>query len=463
MAQKLSLKFTLLLIICHSCTVTDVFGSHFVSFENLNFSFEDKVHRVKSGQSGNIFVWNPSYVDQEERERAESPSIEEEKEKSKKGKGHKKGAHVPESLQRFDMNQIHKELKEEEIEIRKELGSESTNNVVVAAFTIILNKGKYFYSLTYTLSADIETKATGRTTKALGFISGTEGREKEHYVDARQYSLSQLFKDSMHRVKRNIFNDLAPCIEAICIIQEEKKQLAINILTRKDVRDVIDMEEQLRNFDKHIEDGDSVHKKNGGYGPIADSEQFLLSYLEHNLIQFDEEFLKYSGLFINWLDLFTEEQYTYLKKKFSIYDYKDEKKAERKFIKGTEAAKTVASYSIVGSFLNLYSTRELCQFCATSLVDAFYTEGEGFTIRLKNAMKEKSDPHTFPFFVVCASYSDLVSEESHKLRPRGTVSSKLFREPQSYEIIEKEEKIMNLPSVINGQILPLLNLVGNQL
>jgi hypothetical protein len=141
-----------------------------------------------------------------------------------------------------------------------------------------------------------------------------------------------------------------------------------------EAKDVLEMEKLLENFDTHsfVKGLDSTLKKNGGYGPVADSEQFLLHYLETELINKDQLFGTQKGIYINLIGEFIEEQFVHLKKTFPIYDYKDIKKAIENFDKGRKYAEQVGNYKPMGAILHLYSTRELCKFCAASIAEEFY-------------------------------------------------------------------------------------------
>lgn len=410
----------------------EVQPSPFTHFQTLNFQYENKETTFKSGRDGNILSWNSSLVDLEQRAR-----------------------HV----EKFDVDQIHKVLREDEEKIRSGWKT-ATDNIVTAALTIILKKDQGYYALTCTLTKDVQEKGN-KIKKTIAFVSGTVGREsQQHFIDASVYSLSQLFSNSLRRCKNEIFMndlDLRNLISKVTDIQQSKKKQALAVM--QEAKDVLEMEKLLGSFDTHpsVKDTDSTLKKSGGYGPIADSEQFLLHYLETELISKDQLLGTPKGIYINLISEFIEDQFVHLKKTFPVYDYKDIKKATENFDKGRKYAEQVGNYKPMGAILHLYSTRELCKFCATSIAEEFYHEKDNFVQRLKSIMQQEQgkEAGSEAFFVVLASFKDMViTEDPHPLRPKGTVSGKLVRAPKPEET---KNGLINLTAITANKALPFLS------
>lgn len=439
--------------------------SHFVQFSNLNFEFKNGSHLIRSGPTGNIYEWSASFVDPEKRKISKQTSRTENTEANKNIKKQKKDVNKTDPAEKFDVNKIHQQLEKCENEIRKEWGKRSTDNIVTAAITLILKKedeDKDYYAVTYPLTKDIETKNQGKTKQQLIFISGTEGREIPYYIDAKTYSLSILLENAIRRKDNEVFknNDLKNIFETIESIQKEKNKEALLIL--ENAKDILEMEEYLKTFDKRskLVSQDTVYKRTGGYGPVADSEQFLIHYLENELIQVDKDLNTPKGQYINWWENYIDEQYKYLKSEYSVHDYKKTIEAQAAFDQGIKLAQNVNDVTLLGAFLHLFSTRELCHFCATSLIDEFYYKDENFVSRLKNDIKQRqinNEGDHLPFFVVFSSYRETVDEATHILRPKGTISARLYRTPQENEI-NKESDLITLVNIIQGKLLPLLPL-----
>ena len=403
----------------------------FIEAQDLNFKINIAPGQyLESGSKGNIYIWDSSYVDQEKRKiKIQSES---------------------QAIKKFDVFSVHKELHTREQEIRKDW-KKATDNIVTAAFTLIFQKEDFnYYAMTQFFSEDASNKGQ----KTLGFISGTEGRDRTDFVDAKSYSISDLFQSAIKRSKQPLFinPDLEELTKKIQEIQEEKVKKAFSIL--KGSKDILEMEKKLKDFDIFSEFSreKNSYNRTGGYGPIADSEQFLLHYLEEELICFELGLGTYKGIYMSLLNKHVEEQFNYLSKNFSM-NYRDSKIASEIFKKANDFAQDVRQYKPIGAFLHVYSTREFCQFCATSLLDEFYYEENNFVSRLKEVMKDEKSAEDLPFFVVLGSYQTSVSDVSHELRPKGTKSSNLIRKPEKHEI---DNGVINLNEIIINKILPLL-------
>lgn len=426
--------------------------SHFLQVKISEFQFEDGATSLQSGAQGNIYVWDPSFANPEEREEVKPASSKN---------------------QLFHMQLTHKHLFTQEQKIRNSRKTADNNNIVTAALTLFFQKGEKNYAITHTFSLGKDT---------LAFVSGTKGKSEKELIDAEKYSPSDLLKHAYRRSQRGLFPQkqrLQYIIEQIQKVQEEKITLALNFLIReKDhIGDLLSMENILHNFDSLVPFG-KEHRKIASYGPVTDSEQLLLYYLEQELIISSKltSTAQWRGVYMDMLTQYEREQYSFLQKRYRVdYNCEGEKSvAQNRIATLTNAfnyAVEVPHYLPIGAMLHLHSTRELCEFCATSLVHEFYYENDeqkpNFANRLRQYMGQvledvvDENPHLkdySPFFVVSASYNagDAVSEIGHELRPLGTISGKLTRPPQDGELTE--DGLLNLNQIIENKTLPLLPL-----
>jgi len=417
---------------------------HLFLCNTLDFKIErvigDTKYDIQSGADGNIFVWDPSYIDEALLSKSEIDEPSSSKEKNPKQKKTKKK--VSEST-KFDVMSLHSTLFRKELEIKKARVSPQ-DNVVIPALTIILKKNEKFYSITY----DLFREESSKDKDSLVFVSGTEGRKITNIVDASTYSLSQLFERSLERKAYLMDDELTKIFEQICIYQSEKIVSAKKLLS--DPRDVLQMENLLQYFDEKSTPKDPYHKKHGGYGPIADSEQFLLYFLGEELsnpqgISTSKKQKLKKGLFTNIKENHIDQQYEYIKDTYSVHSYKDLKKAQETFEKGVFLSQKIDFVPCV-CILHLFSTRELCKFCAATLIKELNCD-HNFVSQIKESMK--LDIKNEPFFVIFAS-SGMKIEDQFKgvsIRPSGTISTYTG---------EPNNGLLNLNYIIDNNMLPIL-------
>ncbi len=187
-------------------------------------------------------------------------------------------------------------------------------------------------------------------------------------------------------------------------------------------------------------------RKERGYGPVADSEQRLLHYLENKFFPREKPA---EGLYVKLRKFYKENQFTYLRLHFSInYEKLDE--AEATYQQGIELAKAVKEtipLKEICCIIHIFSTHEPCQFCAASLFHELYKEDDNFVTRLKKS----TNLTPFVFFLI--SYGEPLSQkhdDPYPLRPQGITQSVFYR--------SSDETFIDLDDISKNKILPLMEL-----
>lgn len=173
-------------------------------------------------------------------------------------------------------------------------------------------------------------------------------------------------------------------------------------------------------------------EKRLNYGPVIDSEQYLLTYLE-----------------INWLTKYRETLEAFLQRAknalttitikidpslLSEEDFSKHIAAafQEQYATAVQFASELKEYNVEGVFLHIHSLLELCEFCATSLWCESYERLDNVFERIK---KENSMGKNAFITITCSWEKELERSPNHdekrgvapsQVRPRGTASDKLI-------------------------------------
>ncbi len=202
-------------------------------------------------------------------------------------------------------------------------------------------------------------------------------------------------------------------------------------------------------------------RSGGGYGPVTHSEQHFLRFLDEKLVNLIETedgvdveaiYSKFSSGILEMKELedYNSTQLDSATIGSESRSSSDESKKENDFIP-------------IGCFIHLFSTNEPCEYCSTSLLYEFYkSENENFASRLKIAMGTTQGKHEAfeksfdPFVVIFVSYNKEIStDDPYLLRPQGTISGNLGRDPEDDELIDG---LINLKKIIgfNEPFIPFM-------
>ena len=463
------------------CVISNILGSgslkekaigkdvpRFVCYKDLNFI----KNPVQSGLSGNLKVWHKSFIDSKQRK----PIL-------------------------LDVNTVHKVLCKEAGDNIK--GRNKVTAALTLVFQVIDKNGidSVYYSVTSLLSKQKRSQKKQHTDQAVKsvqiFLSGTSvaATEEEH----ERYFISDLYRSCLSRnMHADLNQEVRKVFDMVEKIQHLKFAFMVSMLEKR--TNILEIQDKLSNFGKmlnsHWQDFvnglspedelfrkknelvrlEEEHKQdknpfklvenelkpNEGYGPIMDSEQHLLEYLNNNLIRAGKDLTdKKTGVYQQLKGKFTEGQHDYLHSQFSkrINFRAATRDNEMLFSQGLELSRNVAKLLPLGCILHIHSTNECCDYCATSLFYEFNISRKNSINDLRDFMKSEQEEISKtvgkswqapfePFFNIAISYSkDLDNNNLHVLRPKGAFTS-LGGEEQD-GLISLDKDILPFKKIVN--------------
>ncbi len=455
----------------------DVSASNFVLFDSLNVSMSGPNNeRVISGadEKANISFWDNSFVDREKRDtlRAE----------------HK--------LYKFNIDEISRFLD------HKAMYSGGKNLALAAltvVFRIIEQSNTYnYYCTTILLERAVLEEPSPKNFKKDKSAQNEVAKERYCFKSGKDNAgnndLSELYAEACNRKNAGVFSsELNDMFRKILVLQAAKVKKTSdifsqsahvlvlgnqlenyneNILSQFNERELVELEKQLASSQEitlRAEDRRTTELSYfNGFGPIFDSEQHVLHCLKHKFTPNEKD----ENLMTTVLKNFQDGQRDYLTKKFGMPYLHTVNELRENFNKAIAFRENVETgFAPVGCFLHLYSTNDVCEFCARSLLYEFYFAEDNFVTQVKKYLKDTywAQADYTPFFAILVSYKDYLGTDSGKaLRPRGTISKALrprgtisSKDPELHRLPSDEkfsEGVIDLNEIIVQKILPIVHM-----
>lgn len=395
--------------------------------QTLNFNLED----IQTGKNGNVFHYSNSN-----------------------------------ETNKFDINEIHKELKiaadnpsttssqsKNSVEVPKD------RNIVVAGLSLIIKNGEDYHAV-YTKLKEGEN--------ILAFLDGSShpAYEKKSYnfIDHHKYEPIELFTEFGSRLNRTnqnftglkTINQLYKNWLTIQKIEVEKSKNKVENISKNSLDRNNTPIELLKEISTALEE--NIKTSNENYWSSVHSEQFFLRFLKERLIKettLDPNKKNVSGKYI---DLLTEYKTSEIKKIREIITNPlnnkkinlDEELKKRLTDNVNYAHRLIDNTNNIieiGCILHLHSTNELCSCCATS-ISLEMNESPTFNLLRKTMNDHNENKYNDPFFLVLSSSSNTLPGDETENRASGIGKNNLPEEDYS----DKEKNFFNLNEILKKRI-----------